>query len=419
MGEGTLAGAVVVLGMHRSGTSALTRGLKVLGIELGDNLKPPVSGDNDKGFFEDAGLSRINDELLHLWGGSWDSLNPGCNDPQAPAVRALSLKASEIIRDQYGSVAYFAFKDPRTARNLPFWKLVFDHIRATTYYVIVFRNPLSTARSLAARDGFPYKKSYYLWLMHMLDAVCGTENERRVFVEYDNLLVEPDTQLIRIANFIDDPRVNISYPEARAYSDDFLENRLRHHTATEEDLALDPACPSLVREAYRLLRLHARLDAVDIEPDTKAAWHNLRDAFRHVATFGTLIDQLDAERQQWLAQASKAQAHAEELRLNLAEAEAKRADGEARKAQRQACEVAHQQTVAGLSAQISALTESLNVRNGELAALRDVAQQKEKQVSTLIQSMAAREADIKTLQQSLEARQAQLDAAPPTIVARS
>ncbi|MFM9847218.1 MAG: glycosyltransferase [Hyphomicrobiaceae bacterium] len=329
MGDGTPAGAVVVLGMHRSGTSALTRGLRALGIELGDNLKPPVAGDNDKGFFEDAGLSSINDDLLHLWKGGWDSLHAGGSEAQDPALRALSLKACEIVRRQFGSVPYFAFKDPRTARNLPFWKQVFQHVGATPYYVIVFRNPLSTARSLAARDGFPHKKSYFLWLLHMLDAVCGTENEHRIFIEYDDLLGEPDAQLARIASFIDDARVNVSYPEARAYGEDFLEKRLRHHSATEEDLALDPASTGLLREAYRLLRVHARPDSAEFEPDTKAAWHHLRDAFHHVASFGSLIDEVDAERRQWLTQASAAQTHAEELRARLTDAEARLAEGEA------------------------------------------------------------------------------------------
>ena len=44
---------IVVLGMHRSGTSAITRALNVLDVDLGDRLLPPVDGDNAKGYFVD------------------------------------------------------------------------------------------------------------------------------------------------------------------------------------------------------------------------------------------------------------------------------------------------------------------------------------------------------------------------------
>ena len=54
---------VVVLGMHRSGTSAVTRGLMVMGVELGDHLMPPVPDDNEKGFFEEIDVNAINMEV--------------------------------------------------------------------------------------------------------------------------------------------------------------------------------------------------------------------------------------------------------------------------------------------------------------------------------------------------------------------
>ena len=62
---------VVVLGMHRSGTSAVTRGLQVIGIELGDRLMMPVKGDNDKGFWEDVDLNALNIEMLHAIDSDW------------------------------------------------------------------------------------------------------------------------------------------------------------------------------------------------------------------------------------------------------------------------------------------------------------------------------------------------------------
>ena len=54
---------IVVLGMHRSGTSAITRGLQVMGVGLGDRMMPAMP-DNVKGFWEDVDLNALNMEML-------------------------------------------------------------------------------------------------------------------------------------------------------------------------------------------------------------------------------------------------------------------------------------------------------------------------------------------------------------------
>ena len=63
---------LIVLGMHRSGTSALAGLLSHLSIPMGDNLMTPVEGENDKGFFEDEEIVELNDQLLSKLGMSWD-----------------------------------------------------------------------------------------------------------------------------------------------------------------------------------------------------------------------------------------------------------------------------------------------------------------------------------------------------------
>jgi hypothetical protein len=57
---------IVVLGMHRIGTSVITRGLQVLGVELGNRLMPPFEGNNAKGFWEDVDINDLNIEMLRF-----------------------------------------------------------------------------------------------------------------------------------------------------------------------------------------------------------------------------------------------------------------------------------------------------------------------------------------------------------------
>ena len=66
---------IVVLGMHRSGTSAITRGLQALDVNLGEQLMPPVENNNDKGFFEDIEVNKLNIELLNAMDSDWDDVS--------------------------------------------------------------------------------------------------------------------------------------------------------------------------------------------------------------------------------------------------------------------------------------------------------------------------------------------------------
>ena len=63
--------ALLVMGMHRSGTSALARVLSLRGAELPAHLMPPNHG-NASGYWEPAPIVAINDEMLEYFGSAWD-----------------------------------------------------------------------------------------------------------------------------------------------------------------------------------------------------------------------------------------------------------------------------------------------------------------------------------------------------------
>ena len=110
---------IVVLGMHRGGTSAIVRGLEVLGVHLGDNLLS-AQLDNPTGFWEDRDVLRLNEELLRPLGSAYDRLGlvdgARCIDPAFGAIR---LKAVDFIRKKCDEHVLWGFKDPRTVRLLP------------------------------------------------------------------------------------------------------------------------------------------------------------------------------------------------------------------------------------------------------------------------------------------------------------
>ncbi|OGP91470.1 MAG: hypothetical protein A2031_01735 [Deltaproteobacteria bacterium RBG_19FT_COMBO_43_11] len=238
----------VVLGMHRSGTSVIARGLQVLGVALGNNLMPPIADNNEKGFWEDIDISTFDNEILHALGSDWHYLAPiQPGDIEVLRKKSYFPRAIELLRRKIGDAPVFGFKDPRVTKLFPFWKEVFDQCELDVSYVLTIRHPLSVAKSLARRDGFDTEKSYLLWLGHVIVSLSGTVGEKCILVDYDHLMQSPDFELNRIAQKLD---LEIDPAGLQNYKAAFLDEELRHTVYDLNDLLSDDACPPLVREIY-------------------------------------------------------------------------------------------------------------------------------------------------------------------------
>lgn len=223
---------VLVLGMHRSGTSALARGLRVLGIALGDDLLP-AHPCNPKGFFEDAGLYAFNKALLTRLNLTWQS-------PEAPDAKVLhtlaagppGVAALDLLREKSAGQAVLGLKDPRMSRLLPFWRPVLTASGLRAHCVISLRHPDSVAHSLRQRDRLDPETGHMLWLAHMLDILEGSAGLPRLLADYDLLLREPGRQLRRLGHFLGLP---VDAAELAVFADDFLDPKLRHHKPTDAE----------------------------------------------------------------------------------------------------------------------------------------------------------------------------------------
>ncbi len=250
---------VVVLGMHRSGTSAITRGLQVLGVELGDNLMQAIPDINEKGFWEDKDIISLNIEIFDAIGYDCLTNIPITNaELTSDILSPFRLYAVELLESKIKNITVLGIKDPRICRLLPFWKVIFNELKLEVSYIIVVRNPLSVAQSLKRRDGFKAEKSYYLWLEHILPSILETEGSPRLVVDYDLLMDQPETQLYRIAD-----RINLSLgvefsSKFEDFSKNFLDKNLRHTRFQIGDLQLDPKVPKGVIESYSVVQKLAR-----------------------------------------------------------------------------------------------------------------------------------------------------------------
>ena len=251
---------VVVLGMHRSGTSALTAGLRAVNVTLGDRLMG-AAPDNPKGYYEDTGVFQLNVKLLQALGLRWYSLAPisSANQLTLQSVPLLA-EAGKLLRARCANAPVaFGFKDPRTSLFVPFWRHIFEAEGYDARYILALRNPASVADSLTRRNAFPEERSFLLWLKYSIASVVDTNDERRLVVDYDAIMRDPEFQLQRIARDLELP---LDTSELAAYRERFLDSQLRHSERSVDHIATDADWMPLVKEVYAMLR-EAAEDRID------------------------------------------------------------------------------------------------------------------------------------------------------------
>jgi glycosyltransferase involved in cell wall biosynthesis len=284
---------IVVLGMHRSGTSAATRALEALGVSLGSNLMPAVAGDNDRGFFEDLDIQKFNERVLKKLGGGWDSLDEiDSTKLVSPYFTEERREAASILRAKLDA-GPFAFKDPRTALLLPLWQCVFEDLELQERYLLVVRNPLEVAASLASRNRMAPTRAMLLWAKYNFNALRFTQDSKPCVLSYERLLNAPRASLQSIARALGLSSQGAESPAIEAYCNEFLAQDLRHNNLSRHELTRSGQAPGFVVELYDMLLACANDGAWELDAD------GLTRLSKAYAATGPLIayaDGLDATR---------------------------------------------------------------------------------------------------------------------------
>ena len=222
--------AYLVLGMHRSGTSAVTQVLALAGASLPQNV---MAGDehNAKGYFEPWKIALLNDGRLRAGGAAWDDIFAFPFKPLPIKAERMWLNRAEAQFDEeYGEAAFPLLKDPRVTVLMPFWRTVLTELDVGARCVIPVRHPLAVAGSLARRNGFAPEKSVLIWTAYMLAAEAYSRDLPRAFVSYDGLLRDWRGEVARIEAAHGAPLPKMTDVAGKAI-DGFLTPELRHNAA--------------------------------------------------------------------------------------------------------------------------------------------------------------------------------------------
>jgi hypothetical protein len=336
--------AVVVLGMHRSGTSALTRVINLLGADLPSSLIP-ANVANEAGFFESNDLMIVHDQLLSSAGSNWQDWRAFNPDWYAsPVAAAFKQRVLGVLRHDFAQSQLFVIKDPRVCRFFPFWRDVLEEFGAAPAVVIPVRNPLEIMASLRSRDGFPFVKTALLWLRHVIEAERTTRDLPRAVVTYDALLSDWPGVIASVG-----AGLGVSWPRRSAATEieieRFLAAELRHHVATPDALAARAEIVDWVKDTYTaLVQLSQmpehrpskmRLDRVRAEFDKASSIFGValaeseHDIARRESERAQLLSHATALEQRVAAQSDVAINQAAQLAAAIEEVRQSQAEGDA------------------------------------------------------------------------------------------
>lgn len=267
--------AVLVAGMHRSGTSAVARGIAALGVYLGNDFLD-AQPENPTGYWEDKGIVEIDERMLKALDLRWDDVAPiAPGEFRRLRIWLLRRRAVRYVKRTFGAHPLWGFKDPRTIRLLPFWRSVLRKCGAEDAYAIVIRNPRSVEASLFRRQSMDAATAQRLWLVHMVPYLRLIRGRPIVVVDYDVLMREPRPQLERIARVLYLPETEPR--EVDRFSAEFLDETLRHSVFSPDDVDAATDLGRLTQRAYRLLY---DLASDRLAPDDDAFWHEWKEIER-------------------------------------------------------------------------------------------------------------------------------------------
>ena len=266
-----------ILGMGRSGSSALTRVLSLCGGSLPEPLLGSGPG-NPTGHWEPLDALKMNDEFLMRHGsGWWDPTLRFQGDIEFDAQeRENFVKQIEGFLRNCATGVLTVIKEPRIVALAGCWLDAARRIGLAIKIAVPVRHPNDVTASLIARDMISPELSSAMWLKYNLLTERWSRPHPRVFVEYRNLLSDWRREVARISE-----RLAIDLSANEAEVDAFLDPALCHWSDTGSELLDRP----WLGEVYAALVTAARDGNLDLSlmDDVFAQYYSDEQAFQIAA----------------------------------------------------------------------------------------------------------------------------------------
>jgi hypothetical protein len=202
---------VFIIGMHRSGTSALGSALEPLGLTVGKSVMPPnAEKGNPKGFAENLALMELHDKFLaaikSIW---WDCEPVRARHFSGSAARDFRRALLPLLAAEFGRGRPL-IKDPRLCRLLPLWLPVIQEHFPQAHFILPIRHPVEVAQSIHKRDQLALDQCLKLWVVHVIEGEKNTRGFKHTFTTYDRLMKSPIETLTGLAKTLGLPAENLA-----------------------------------------------------------------------------------------------------------------------------------------------------------------------------------------------------------------
>lgn len=370
---------VFVLGMHRSGTSAVSRLINMMGASLGPaHLIGEPAFDNEKGFWERTDVSKLNDQLLQLCDCTWDEVS---NYKQALLPKELPAELREQLQRiifQLDTLRPWVLKDPRLCLTFPMWRSQLE----VPVCVLPYRSPHAIAQSLQFRNGFGLLHGLALWEQYTLAALHATKDLPRLIVCYEKLILDPVGVVSELyEGLCAADLVGLRKPSAREITA-FVETRLQHQQG-------------LLAASEGLLNFSQRHLAAALEDGTALEWDT--------------VPPLSAGASEVLGDVRRRLNHESEFRITLDGVRAELATTQGLLANIQEEAAVLKEDLERERAMAAELTQTLNGGQAELANTQGMLARSQQEAATLRRELERERATVSELKINLVGLRAELD----------
>jgi hypothetical protein len=242
--------SICILGMHRSGTSAVARAINLLGVFMGEDSKMmPPSADNPGGFWEHIEINNFQVRLMSRLKQDWDITEPlPVGWQKSNAIHSFKNQLAKLVSRNFDGHALWGWKEPRSCLLLPLWREILAEAQTELSCVFAVRNPVDVANSLMRRDAISFDRALGIWFHYNLVALKESAGLPIVFMSYDRLLANWESEMRRCATGLGLDLPNVD--EYRKAMNSFLNESLRNHQSSP-DLLRELPCP--IRRLYQVL----------------------------------------------------------------------------------------------------------------------------------------------------------------------
>jgi len=238
---------IIVLGMHRSGTSVLSNLVSLMGCHIGRTDTMPKRADNPKGFFENYKIYKFNQNLLEENNVSWDEYSFTVKDIHKNQFRNYVEQAKVIIQEEFNYVNLFFIKDPRMCLLFPIWEAALEELNIETKCILSYRSILEVSLSLEKRNQFSLVKSMMIWSHYFFQSELNSRSKERILIRFNQDYENIEALLKTLSQFIGvDLDAEIKKTAKETYS-----KKLVHHSIKEQNLSDD--IPSYLKSLIKLI----------------------------------------------------------------------------------------------------------------------------------------------------------------------